>query len=181
MEGNRIVPMQGGPARAGGYGHSKIACRAGISFHHGCFLIMSSTTPIACPANASCSSPIAAKSPSASFARRPNLACAPSRFMRRKIAFAIHRFKADEAYVVGEGKGRSARISTFPASSRSRKKGVDFIHPATVFVRECRVRQGVQSRGGDHVCRPRVELLRMMGDKTAARALAKVGAHFAGH
>ena len=35
---------------------------------------------------------------------------------------AIHRFKADEAYLLGRARARSARISTSRASSRSRRK-----------------------------------------------------------
>jgi len=90
---------------------------------------------------------------------------------------AIHRFKADEAYVVGEGKGPVGAYLDIPGIvALAKEKGVDFIHPGygflsenAEFARAC-VEAGITFVGPDE------NLLRMMGDKTAARALAqKVG------
>jgi pyruvate carboxylase len=90
---------------------------------------------------------------------------------------AIHRFKADEAYVVGEGKGPVGAYLDIPGIvALAKEKGVDFIHPGYGFLSENPdFAQACQDAGITFVG-PRVELLRMMGDKTAARALAqKVG------
>ncbi len=90
---------------------------------------------------------------------------------------SIHRFKADEAYLVGEGKGPVAAYLDIPGIvSLAKAKGVDMIHPGYGFLSEnadfaqaC-IDQGITFVG------PRPELLRLMGDKVAARALAeKVG------
>ena len=53
--------------------------------------------------------------------------------------FCIHRFKADEAYLVGEGRARWRRTSTSKASSRSRRnKGWTRSIPATGSFRRMR-------------------------------------------
>ena len=50
---------------------------------------------------------------------------------------ALHRFKADEAYRIGEGKGRSRPISRSTKSSASRTmSGADAIHPGYGFLSE---------------------------------------------
>jgi len=90
---------------------------------------------------------------------------------------AIHRFKADEAYVVGEGKGPVGAYLDIPSIiALAKEKGVDFIHPGYGFLSEnAQFAQACEDAGIIFVG-PRVDLLRNMGDKTAARALAqKVG------
>jgi pyruvate carboxylase len=90
---------------------------------------------------------------------------------------AIHRFKADEAYVVGEGKGPVGAYLDIPGIiALAKEKGVDFIHPGYGFLSEnAEFAQACEDAGITFVG-PRVELLKNMGDKTAARALAeKVG------
>src|SRR5271155_5231618 len=50
---------------------------------------------------------------------------------------SIHRFKADEAYVVGEGKGPVGSYLDIPGIvALAREKGVDFIHPGYGFLSE---------------------------------------------
>jgi pyruvate carboxylase len=90
---------------------------------------------------------------------------------------AIHRFKADEAYVVGEGKGPVGAYLDIPGIvALAREKGVDFIHPGYGFLSENAEFAKACEEAGITFVGPRVDLLRMMGDKTAARALAqKVG------
>jgi pyruvate carboxylase len=87
---------------------------------------------------------------------------------------AIHRFKADEAYVVGEGKGPVGAYLDIPAIvALAKEKGVDFIHPGYGFLSENADFAQACADAGITFVGPRVELLRMMGDKTAARALAQ--------
>jgi len=90
---------------------------------------------------------------------------------------AIHRFKADEAYVVGEGKGPVGAYLDIPGIiALAREKGVEFIHPGYGFLSENAEFAQACADAGITFIGPRVELLRQMGDKTAARALAqKVG------
>src|SRR5450432_200225 len=87
---------------------------------------------------------------------------------------AIHRFKADEAYVVGEGKGPVGAYLDIPGIvALAKEKGVDFIHPGYGFLSENAEFAKACGEAGIIFVGPRVDLLRSMGDKTAARALAK--------
>jgi pyruvate carboxylase len=90
---------------------------------------------------------------------------------------AIHRFKADEAYVVGEGKGPVGAYLDIPSIiALAKEKGVDMIHPGYGFLSENAEFAKACGEAGIIFVGPRVELLKSMGDKTAARALAqKVG------
>ncbi len=90
---------------------------------------------------------------------------------------AIHRFKADEAYVVGEGKGPVGAYLDIPSIiALAKEKGVDMIHPGYGFLSENANFAKACEDAGIIFVGPRVELLKNMGDKTAARALAqKVG------
>jgi pyruvate carboxylase len=90
---------------------------------------------------------------------------------------AIHRFKADEAYVVGEGKGPVGAYLDIPSIiALAKEKGVDMIHPGYGFLSENANFAKACEDAGIIFVGPRVELLQNMGDKTAARALAqKVG------
>ena len=90
---------------------------------------------------------------------------------------AIHRFKADEAYVVGEGKGPVGAYLDIPSIiALAKENGVDMIHPGYGFLSENAAFAQACEEAGIIFIGPRVELLKSMGDKTAARALAqKVG------
>ena len=90
---------------------------------------------------------------------------------------AIHRFKADEAYLVGEGKGPVGAYLDIPSIiALAKAKGVDMIHPGYGFLSENAEFARACAEAGIIFIGPRVELLQKMGDKTAARALAqKVG------
>lgn len=91
--------------------------------------------------------------------------------------FAMHRFKADEAYQVGAGKGPvAAYLDIESIVSTAKEKGVDAIHPGYGFLSENAKFARACAAAGITFVGPRPDLLDMMGDKTAARALAqKVG------
>jgi len=90
---------------------------------------------------------------------------------------SIHRFKADEAYLVGEGKGPvGAYLDIHGIVSLAKEKGAELIHPGYGFLSENAEFAKACEAAGITFVGPRVELLKLMGDKVAARALAqKVG------
>ena len=90
---------------------------------------------------------------------------------------SVHRFKADEAYLVGEGKGPVGAYLDIPGIiALAKAKGVDYIHPGYGFLSENGDFAQACKDAGIIFVGPRPELLRLMGDKVAARALAqKVG------
>jgi pyruvate carboxylase len=88
--------------------------------------------------------------------------------------FSMHRFKADEAYVVGEGKGPvGAYLDTEGIVALAKEKGVDMIHPGYGFLSENAEFAKACARAGITFVGPRPELLELMGDKVAARALTQ--------
>ncbi len=68
--------------------------------------------------------------------------------------FSMHRFKADEAYRVGEGKGPvGAYLDIDGIVALAKEKGVDMIHPGYGFLSEnAKFARGVRG-GGHHVRR----------------------------
>src|ERR1043166_165489 len=88
--------------------------------------------------------------------------------------FCMHRFKADEAYVIGQGKGPvAAYLDIDGIVAVAKEKGVDAIHPGHGFLSENADFARACAKAGIAFVGPRPELLDMMGDKTAARALAE--------
>src|SRR6516225_9520451 len=88
--------------------------------------------------------------------------------------FSIHRFKADEAYLVGKGKGPvAAYLDIEGIVALAKETGVEAIHPGYGFLSENAAFARACAAAGLTFVGPRVELLDMMGDKTAARALAQ--------
>src|SRR5438034_3357079 len=87
---------------------------------------------------------------------------------------SVHRFKADEAYLIGEGKGPvGAYLDVEGIVTLAKEKGVDLIHPGYGFLSEnARFAKACEATGIGFVG-PRSELLELMGDKIAARALAE--------
>jgi len=84
--------------------------------------------------------------------------------------FCIHRFKADESYLIGEGKGPVAAYLDIPGIvTLAREKEVDAIHPGYGFLSENADFARACEKAGITFVGPRPELLDMMGDKTAAR------------
>jgi pyruvate carboxylase len=88
--------------------------------------------------------------------------------------FSMHRFKADEAYLVGEGKGPvGAYLDIEGIIAVAREHGVDLIHPGYGFLSEnARFARACRDAGIEFVG-PKAELLDLMGDKVAARALTQ--------
>src|SRR3954467_5522485 len=88
--------------------------------------------------------------------------------------FSMHRFKADEAYRVGEGKGPvGAYLDIEGIVSVAKEHGVDLIHPGYGFLSEnARFARACREAGIEFVG-PQAELLELMGDKVAARALTQ--------
>jgi pyruvate carboxylase len=88
--------------------------------------------------------------------------------------FSLHRQKADEAYLIGKGKGPvAAYLDIDSIIGVAAEKGIDAIHPGYGFLSENPDFARACAAAGIIFVGPRPELLDMMGDKTAARALAQ--------
>ncbi len=88
--------------------------------------------------------------------------------------FCMHRFKADESYLVGQGKGPvAAYLDTSGIVALAKEKDVDAIHPGYGFLSENPDFARACADAGITFVGPRPELLDMMGDKTAARNVAQ--------
>src|SRR5271154_6584207 len=86
---------------------------------------------------------------------------------------ALHRFKADEAYLIGAGKGPVQAYLDIPAIvALAKEKGVDAIHPGYGFLAENAEFARACGKAGITFIGPTPELLELLGDKTAARKLA---------
>src|SRR5215831_13425731 len=87
---------------------------------------------------------------------------------------SLHRFKADEAYQIGEGKGPvEAYLDVDGIIALAKEKGVDAIHPGYGFLSENPELPRACERAGVTYIGPPARLLELLGDKTAARALAQ--------
>jgi pyruvate carboxylase len=86
---------------------------------------------------------------------------------------ALHRFKADEAYLIGKGKGPVEAYLDIPGIvAVAKEKGVDAIHPGYGFLSENAAFARACEKAGITFIGPTPELLELLGDKTAARRLA---------
>ncbi|HLZ12989.1 MAG TPA: pyruvate carboxylase, partial [Candidatus Acidoferrum sp.] len=86
---------------------------------------------------------------------------------------ALHRFKADEAYLIGKGKGPvEAYLDIAGIVAIAKAKGVDAIHPGYGFLSENAAFARACEKAGLTFIGPTPELLELLGDKTAARRLA---------
>ncbi len=87
---------------------------------------------------------------------------------------SLHRFKADEAYLVGDGKGPvEAYLDVDGIVSLAKEKGVDAIHPGYGFLSENPALPRACEAAGITFIGPSAALLELLGDKTAARNLAQ--------
>src|SRR5215471_14352154 len=86
---------------------------------------------------------------------------------------ALHRFKADEAYQVGDGKGPvEAYLDIAGIVAVAKAKGVDAIHPGYGFLSENPALARACEKAGITFVGPTPQLLELLGNKTAARGLA---------
>src|SRR5437867_786448 len=86
---------------------------------------------------------------------------------------ALHRFKADEAYLIGKGKGPvEAYLDSAGIVAVAKAKGVDAIHPGYGFLSENAAFARACEKAGRTFIGPTPESLEMLVDKTAARRLA---------
>src|SRR5678815_3491509 len=80
---------------------------------------------------------------------------------------SLHRFKADEAYLIGEGKGPvQAYLDVDHIVAMAREKGVDAIHPGYGFLSENPSLPRACAREGITFVGPSAEILDLLGDKT---------------
>ncbi len=87
---------------------------------------------------------------------------------------SLHRFKADEAYLIGEGKGPvQAYLDVEGIVALAAEKGVDAIHPGYGFLSENPALPRACEAAGITFIGPSADLLDLLGDKTAARTLAQ--------
>ncbi len=87
---------------------------------------------------------------------------------------SLHRFKADEAYLIGQGMGPvQAYLDVTGIVSLAVEKDVDAIHPGYGFLSENPALPRACEAAGVTFIGPSAELLELLGDKTAARRLAE--------
>jgi len=79
--------------------------------------------------------------------------------------FALHRFKADEAYLVGAGKGPvEAYLDIEGIVGLAVEKGVDAIHPGYGFLSENPALPRACEKAGITFIGPDARLLELLGD-----------------
>ncbi|MEW9919048.1 pyruvate carboxylase [Marimonas sp. MJW-29] len=85
----------------------------------------------------------------------------------------LHRFKADEAYRIGEGLGPVAAYLSIPEMIRVAKaSGADAIHPGYGLLSENPEFVDACENNGITFIGPRAETMRALGDKASARRVA---------
>lgn len=88
--------------------------------------------------------------------------------------FALHRFKADESYLVGAGKKPiQAYLDIDDIIRIAREANVDAIHPGYGFLSENPDFAAACDRAGIAFVGPSAEVMKQLGNKVAARALAE--------
>ena len=88
--------------------------------------------------------------------------------------FSVHRFKADEAYQVGEkGKPLDAYLNWPSIITLALEKKIDAIHPGYGFLSENPEFAAACEKNNIMFCGPSSQTLSSFGDKLQARALAK--------
>jgi pyruvate carboxylase len=88
--------------------------------------------------------------------------------------FALHRFKADEAYRIGKpGEPVRAYLDIAGIIALARQHDVDAIHPGYGFLSENPAFAEACRQAGLAFVGPQTEILKRLGDKVAARQLAE--------
>ena len=87
--------------------------------------------------------------------------------------YALHRFKAEEAYLVGiPGEPIRSYLNIDAIIAVARQHGVDAIHPGYGFLSENPEFSRACHKNGILFCGPTPEILEALGDKISARAIA---------
>ncbi len=87
--------------------------------------------------------------------------------------FALHRFKSDEAYLVGEGKGPlEAYLDMHDIIRIAQQVGAGAIHPGYGFLSENPVFADLCAENDIIFVGPRSETMRQLGNKVSARKIA---------
>ena len=89
--------------------------------------------------------------------------------------FSLHRFKADEAFLIGPADGGEpvkSYLNIDAIIEVARTQGVDAIHPGYGFLSENAAFARACAAAGIEFVGPTPEQLDMFGDKTAAKKLA---------
>ena len=85
----------------------------------------------------------------------------------------LHRFKADEAYRIGEGMGPVAAYLSIPEIIRvAKESGADAIHPGYGLLSENPEFVDACAKNGITFIGPKAETMRALGDKASARKVA---------
>jgi pyruvate carboxylase len=88
--------------------------------------------------------------------------------------YALHRFKADEAYLIGRpGEPIRAYLDIGAIIALAQKHHIDAIHPGYGFLSENPELARACQEAGITFVGPRVETLEQLGDKTTARQIAQ--------
>ena len=88
--------------------------------------------------------------------------------------YALHRFKADEAYLIGKiGEPIRSYLDIDSIVALAASHGIDAIHPGYGFLSENPGLREACDQAGIIFVGPRKELLEQLGDKTAARDIAE--------
>jgi pyruvate carboxylase len=86
---------------------------------------------------------------------------------------SLHRFKADEAYLIGKGKGPvQAYLDIASVMEIAKHYEIDAIHPGYGFLSENPNLARACAQNGITFVGPSPEILEQLGDKTAARKIA---------
>src|SRR5215471_13370300 len=87
--------------------------------------------------------------------------------------YALHRFKADEAYLIGKaGEPIRSYLDIDSIVALAKTYEIDAIHPGYGFLSENPKLRAACDAAGIVFVGPRRELLEQLGDKTAAREIA---------
>ncbi len=87
--------------------------------------------------------------------------------------FSLHRMKADESYLIGEGKGPvEAYLDVEDLMRIAREAGVDAIHPGYGFLAENPALAEACDENGIVFVGPTAAIMRSLGNKVSARELA---------
>src|SRR5687767_10501226 len=88
--------------------------------------------------------------------------------------YALHRFKADEAYQVGKpGEPIQSYLNIDGIIEVAKKYEIDAIHPGYGFLSENPMLAEACAKAGVIFVGPKVETLRQLGDKIIARTIAE--------